>query len=516
MTPEYHSSNPLFNPSRLFKHLFFTGMILCALFLSVLIILPTHPTQAMSEEEPTATITITPATTQLTEMAMTDTPTSTPTPTPTDSVTPSETYTLTPTLTSTIASTSTSTYTPTPSITTTPTPQPFYIPIIFYQIVPTSTPTPTLTPTPVSTPSTVLYCTAPHIAIPDNDANGVSSIFTIPDPRIILDLDLRLDIDHTWVGDLIVKLDHQETGKSAVLLDRPGYPSTTWGCVENNIVSILDDELTMPVENQCYSNPNNIPAISGIYVPNNPLELFDVDSTAGHWQLTVSDNSENDTGTLNEWCLAVTVNDYYIAPTPTPVIGHLPDQAIVYGVTGKKQSLPLDCESRSAVDWAKFFGKSIPELDFFYNLPSSNDPDAGFVGNVYGSWGQIPPNPYGVHAIPVANLLNNYGLSAYPRKLLNWDLLRSEIAAGRPVITWIIGDYTYPNYHLLENSIPIYYTSTSGHMTIVASYEHTVVVTGYTPTNVSYLDGDTIFTISLSQFLSSWSALGNMAITNQP
>jgi uncharacterized protein YvpB len=195
-------------------------------------------------------------------------------------------------------------------------------------------------------------------------------------------------------------------------------------------------------------------------------------------------------------------------PTPTPDPPSLPSQAIINNVTGKAQALPLDCESRSAVDWAHYFGRTINEIGFFNNLLESDNPDVGFVGDVYGQWGQIPPNAYGVHAEPVADLLRQYGMQAYAHRPLSWDHLRAEIAAGRPVVVWIIGS--------IINGMPVYYTPSDGLSTIVARYEHTVVVTGYTQSLVYYLNGDTIYSRPISQFLDSWSALGNMAVTARP
>jgi len=195
-------------------------------------------------------------------------------------------------------------------------------------------------------------------------------------------------------------------------------------------------------------------------------------------------------------------------PTPTPPPVTLPSTAVISGVTGEPQSLPLDCESRSAVDWAQYFGVAIDELDFFSLLPHSDNPDKGFVGNVYGQWGQIPPDPYGVHAEPVAEVLRDLGLQAYAHRPLSWDDLRAEIAANRPVIVWIIDS--------ISNGIPVYFTPLDGLHTIVARYEHTVIVTGYTASSVYYLNGDTIYSTPVGQFLNSWSALENMAITTVP
>jgi uncharacterized protein YvpB len=320
-----------------------------------------------------------------------------------------------------------------------------------------------------------------------------------------VDIDVYIDINHTWVGDLNVNLTHVESNDSVELIHRPGRPATSQGCSNDNIKAILDDEISSPVENKCASSPA---AISGIYIPNQPLNRFDGDSVAGAWRLNVSDHSSSGTGTLRGWCVVATISENPEPPTPTPPPPDLPSSAILHGVTGRNQSLPLDCESRSAVDWARYFGFHIDELEFFHQLPHSDNPDVGFVGSVYGSWGQIPPNPYGVHAEPVAEVLRDYGVEAYAHRPLTWDELRAEIADGRPVFVWIIGG--------IDNGIPVYYTPSDGLHTIVARYEHTVIITGYTSNVVYYLNGDTIYTRSIGQFLDSWSALGNMAITAQP
>ena len=56
------------------------------------------------------------------------------------------------------------------------------------------------------------------------------------------------------------------------------------------------------------------------------------------------------------------------------------------------------------MDLAAYFGLGIDELEFFGRLPVSDNPEVGFVGDVNGRWGQIPPNAYGIHAEPVAAL----------------------------------------------------------------------------------------------------------------
>jgi len=174
-------------------------------------------------------------------------------------------------------------------------------------------------------------------------------------------------------------------------------------------------------------------------------------------------------------------------------------------VAGRAQALPLDCESRSAVDWAAYFGTEIGELDFLSQLPTSDDPDVGFVGNAHGALGQTPPNDYGVHAKPVAALLRGYGVSARAARGLSWDEVRAEIDANRPVITWVVSQVGY--------GTPVEYTAAStGRTTTVVPFEHTVIVIGYGQDTVTLMDGGTAYTRSLEQFMASWGALGDMAV----
>lgn len=409
--------------------------------------------------------------------------------------------TSTPSVSVTLTLTPTETVTPTVTITPTITPtfSPYnYLPLINLQPSPTAT-------TPPPPPETVLYCNAPYASIPDYPADGVTSSIDIGDPRFIQDLNVRLEIGHPWVSDLTVQLTHEETGRTVTLIDRPGLPANPPGCSQDHIGAILDDEFSLPVENECSASPA---AIAGIFTPNEPLSGFDSESLAGRWTLRVIDNAETDTGILKTWCMEARIGGPDPDPNPDPIPG-LPPRARIYNISGQPQALPLDCESRVAVDWARYFGYHIGEFDFFENLPKSDNPDAGFVGDVYGVWGQIPPYPYGVHAEPVAALLRAYGVPAYAHRPLRWDELKTEIAAGRPVYVWTIGAAS-------SNEVPIYYTSSDGHRTIVAHYEHVVIVVGYTESEVIIMDGGTFKTRSIQQFLGSWSALGNMAILSHP
>lgn len=198
------------------------------------------------------------------------------------------------------------------------------------------------------------------------------------------------------------------------------------------------------------------------------------------------------------------------APTDTPIPpsetpqDELPVEAAIHSIIGLPQTLPLSCESRSAVDFAAYFGVQIAELDFQAQLPSTENPNTGFVGDPRGQTGRLPPTSYGVYAAPVASLLRAYGLNAYSHNSLNFDDIRREISAGRPVIVWVIGN--------VWRGKGTQYTAPDGEVLIVAPFEHTVIVTGYTPHTVQVLDGDQVYSAPLDRFLDSWSILGNMAI----
>jgi uncharacterized protein YvpB len=184
----------------------------------------------------------------------------------------------------------------------------------------------------------------------------------------------------------------------------------------------------------------------------------------------------------------------------------IPDRAYIEGLKGRRQSLSLSCESRSAVDWAAYWGVKIGEKGFLSNLPRSKNPDKGFVGNPNDAWGNVPPASYGVHAPPVADLLQEYGLQAEARRNLKWQDLQREIAPGRPVIVWIIGQ--------MWEGKALQYKSPDGHKTLVAPYEHTMILVGYEPGKIYVVDAYTGWTQSypLRTFLRSWKTLGNMAI----
>ncbi len=197
-------------------------------------------------------------------------------------------------------------------------------------------------------------------------------------------------------------------------------------------------------------------------------------------------------------------------PTPTPTVSPTiypllpPAQAHITDITGDIQKMPLSCEASAATDWAAYFGHKINEYEFQDRLPVSDNPDKGFVGSVFGAWGQIPPAPYGVHAEPVAKLLQQYGLNAHAVHAFSLNGIKKEVAAGRPVIVWVTG--------LVEPGSSVPYLDSEGDRTLVAPYQHAVIVIGYNPSSVTILDGGKFYQRSNPVFMQSWQSLGFQAI----
>lgn len=153
-----------------------------------------------------------------------------------------------------------------------------------------------------SIPTTVTETVSPGVPIPDGNPAGVSTMLNVPDDFIIADLNVNLEISHTWVGDVIVTL-QSPAGTVVTIFDRPGVPASTFGCNGDNILATLDDEAGNQVEIQC---AGSVPTINGTFIPNNLLSAFDGESTLGNWTLTVSDVVTPDPGTLNTWGITYT------------------------------------------------------------------------------------------------------------------------------------------------------------------------------------------------------------------
>ncbi|MBI2410567.1 MAG: proprotein convertase P-domain-containing protein [Candidatus Kerfeldbacteria bacterium] len=164
---------------------------------------------------------------------------------------------------------------------------------------------------------TFVLSSATPVAVPPDDAStpevettGTTSVtFTIDESYPITDIDLLLDITHTYLSDLQMRLISPQ-GTSVYL----SYQILMSGEELNQIV--FDDAAYRNIDDA------STPA-SGAFQPVEPLALLNGEMSAGTWTLEIIDVGQADYGTLNEWALRMSVdtdedNDTYFT---TPMSG---------------------------------------------------------------------------------------------------------------------------------------------------------------------------------------------------
>jgi len=129
--------------------------------------------------------------------------------------------------------------------------------------------------------------------IPDVTPSGVISTINITDNFLISDVNLSLDITHTWLWDLQIYL-KAPNGTEVLVYDRSCGSS---GTQTEDINAVFDDEASGII---C---DNAVPAINGVTKPANLLAGFNGLQSVGDWELRVVDNSSGDIGTINNWAL---------------------------------------------------------------------------------------------------------------------------------------------------------------------------------------------------------------------
>ena len=140
------------------------------------------------------------------------------------------------------------------------------------------------------------------ISIPDDSPSGVIVPLEIAQDVMITDVNVRVNVAHTFIGDVAVKLT-SPAGTSVVLLDRPGFPELLFGCNNSNMIITFNDDSAFDPEGHCAGTD---PWFNGIAAPVEALAAFNGESSQGTWNLIVSDNAASDVGIVQGWELIVT------------------------------------------------------------------------------------------------------------------------------------------------------------------------------------------------------------------
>lgn len=139
-------------------------------------------------------------------------------------------------------------------------------------------------------PVTILdYLSQPELPIPDNFPPGVYDTIWVQEPGTLLDLTVDIDISHSYVGDLVVKL-LSPSGTHVTLHNRSGGPS-------DNLVG------TYPIT----------------LIPAESLDILQGESVTGAWRMRVADYAYDDVGVLHSWGLHIAVPVMSTSAEVTPM-----------------------------------------------------------------------------------------------------------------------------------------------------------------------------------------------------
>ena len=154
------------------------------------------------------------------------------------------------------------------------------------------------------------------LAIPDNNAIGVSSTISVAENTIMSAVKIGINVSHPFIGDLKITLT-SPSGKTIQLLNASN-------CATQDMNAIFTDAGTILVCN------NSVPGYSGNLKPAEAFTAYIGDNAQGDWKLFLEDQGPGGIGTLVGWNIEVcndvsvplavdkqVLNPFLIWPNPT-------------------------------------------------------------------------------------------------------------------------------------------------------------------------------------------------------
>lgn len=229
------------------------------------------------------------------------------------------------------------------------------------------------------------YTNNTPVAIPTGPGS-VTSTLNVPGAPIIGDLDVTINITHTFMQDLDVNLTSPQGNDNGLFSD---IGAATTGGPQTALNLVLDDEAALPpafaLSSPFYLQPELAYRLS----------WFDGENAGGTWTLTIRDDATGDGGTLSSW--GITICE--APPAPTCPVGTIPQ--VVYtsdfeaGDGGFTHSGTQD-------EWERGLPSFVPittcnsgtncwktDLDNTYNASSNQDllsPNINLTSNVGAAW----------------------------------------------------------------------------------------------------------------------------------
>ena len=136
------------------------------------------------------------------------------------------------------------------------------------------------------------------VDVPIPDESFAASVIDVPeDGLVVSDLDVRVDVHHTDPRDLDINLisftDDAKIRVSNTLFHQDGGTN-----IDNILGVVFDDDASTPIS---WADA----PYTGRFRPTRPLAVHD-GASGGRFQLLVTDEVPQDSGTLNDWSLIVT------------------------------------------------------------------------------------------------------------------------------------------------------------------------------------------------------------------
>ena len=140
------------------------------------------------------------------------------------------------------------------------------------------------------------YSSPQNLNLPITDGSGGSAgtpimehIINIPDVTTIESMTVNVDVTHTYISDLLVRIVHPD---GATFVD-------VWSgdCGSNDNFDVTFDDTAGSLT--CAS------PTTGTYAPTNPLSTFNGLDAQGDWTILIGDFFAQDTGNLNDWSIEI-------------------------------------------------------------------------------------------------------------------------------------------------------------------------------------------------------------------
>lgn len=129
------------------------------------------------------------------------------------------------------------------------------------------------------------YSETPNTAISSSGTNTYNTIINIPDSYTLTDINVTLDISHTYNSDLDIYLVSPLGTRIALAISKGGSSDDF-----NNVTFDDDSSNTLPTGNS---------TLSGDYQPEGSLIALFGENVNGNWTIEVSDTANQDGGTIN-------------------------------------------------------------------------------------------------------------------------------------------------------------------------------------------------------------------------